>query len=420
MSGVIKFSPSDRHRWANCPASLKLTKDLPSKPPGKSAIEGTHAHTLLEQCIILGLINAHELKGVEMVDHEGKFKVTDKMANLVNVAIDFIKATPHDSLFAERKVNCDWFLPDHLKGKMNGKIDITLISDGGKTVHIADFKAGMGVVSADENLQMEEYLLGVSNEYPNAEKFVLHIIQPAIGVLGKPVVSSYEVLAVTIPDRIIRIIEQAEATLVDDPPVVPGDSQCSHCGINATCKARVDQTMQKTELMFSQSSIVEQVVDKDMTTIDDKKLAELMDALPAMKQMIKAVEEEVTRRAGTKEGFPGYKLIKGRGSRSWIQDEEKMVGVFARMGIPKKALYKQEFVSPAGAEKLTFEKAGKSVGLSKEQILKLNENYIVTTEGKPQLVPSSDPRPSINDVQVAKIESMFEPTTTDGLPDWMK
>ena len=57
MSAHAQLSPSKRHRWALCPGSIREEAKFPDERSGAAAIDGTHSHTLLEFCILEGLID---------------------------------------------------------------------------------------------------------------------------------------------------------------------------------------------------------------------------------------------------------------------------------------------------------------------------------------------------------------------------
>ena len=85
------LSPSTRHRWGNCPGSVREERAYPESSSGLSAIEGTHSHTLLEQCIQGGLVDPHTRVGHLLTDHEGEFAVDNDRADRVAVAVNYVR-----------------------------------------------------------------------------------------------------------------------------------------------------------------------------------------------------------------------------------------------------------------------------------------------------------------------------------------
>jgi hypothetical protein len=96
------------------------------------------------------------------------------------------------------------------------------------------------------------------------------------------------------------------------------------------------------------------------------------------------------------------------------------------MGVPKHAVYETKLVSPAKAEKLTWEKRdGTKVALSRKQIDRLAAEYIKKSTGEPKVTLESDPRPAIK-MNVSHLFSPVEiPVPTESpapdaeLPSWL-
>ena len=89
MTTHSKLSPSARHRWGVCPASVREEAKYPERPSGPAAIDGTHSHTLLEHCINAGE-NATKSIGRTFKDDDGEFKVDADRAERVQFALDYV------------------------------------------------------------------------------------------------------------------------------------------------------------------------------------------------------------------------------------------------------------------------------------------------------------------------------------------
>jgi hypothetical protein len=76
MSAHSKIGASSMHRWASCPGSVRLSKDMPNTS-SKYAEEGTMAHELAEK-----LLTNQE---VDLSQYE------DEMVEAVKVYVDAIK-----------------------------------------------------------------------------------------------------------------------------------------------------------------------------------------------------------------------------------------------------------------------------------------------------------------------------------------
>jgi len=425
-----KLSPSKRSRWALCPGSIREEAKYPDPGSGPAAADGTHSHTLLEHCINMGK-PAHSCIGASMNDHEGPFIVDTDRASRVQVALDYIYSRFSSEwerdhvkgckLISESKVD-----PEHLLGRddLSGTVDVQII--GGDTLELIDYKDGMGVVTAEGNLQLEQYAYGVLAGYklPVNAKYPfktirMTIIQPKMALRGMPAITSHDVSVRDLLSRMGIIVTQAAATDAPDAPLVPGESQCKFCRAKGSCSALASNVMKEVGIMFqpvvSQTlDVAQQSADKDPSTMDDAQIRQIMEAAPLMRQLLEGVEKEALRRLEAGQTIPGLKLVNGRGSRAWALPEDKMAEKLVKMGIPKTAIYETKLVTPAKAEKLTWEKRdGSKVTLTERQLKTMETEYVVKMAGKLSVAPESDGRPAV----VLNAAPLF--SAVESLPSWL-
>ena len=141
--------------------------------------------------------------------------------------------------------------------------------------------------------------------------------------------------------------------------------------------------------------VAQQSADKDPSTMDDAQICQIMEAAPLMRQLLEGVEKEALRRLEAGQTIAGLKLVNGRGSRVWALSEEETADKLVKMGIPKSAIYETKLVTPAKAEKLTWEKKGEKVTLSERQLSRMEQEYVTKLAGKLTVVPESDSRPAV-------------------------
>ena len=426
MSDHAKLSPSKRSRWALCPGSIREEAKYPEEGSGPAAIDGTHSHTLLEVCIKSGN-SAHFYVGQLMTDHEGSFHVDADRADRVQVALDYIAERSTGGLFkviSEQKVD-----PAHLLGRddLSGTVDVQI--EGFDCLELIDYKDGMGIVSAEGNLQLEQYAYGVlagyklpvNGTYPFA--FVkMTIIQPKLALRGMSAITSHVVPVSDLLANMGTIITQAAATDKPDAPLVPGESQCKFCRAKGSCSALASNVMKEVGIMFQPVvtqtlDVAQQSADKDPSTMDDAQIAQIMEAAPLMRQLLDGVEKEALRRLEAGGTIPGLKLVNGRGSRAWALPEDQMAMKLIKMGIPKTAVYETKLVTPAKAEKLTWEKRdGTKVTLTDRQLQRMEQEYVSKLAGKLTVVPESDGRPAV----IKNAAPLFSAVTTPAeLPAWL-
>ena len=426
MSDHAKLSPSKRSRWALCPGSIREEAKYPDTGSGPAAADGTHSHTLLEHCIKTGE-HPLSLTGNSVVDHEGPFVIDAARAERVLVALDYVEKRVAEynglcKVISETKVD-----PAFLLGRsdLSGTVDIQII--GGDTLELIDYKDGMGVVTAEGNLQLEQYAYGVlagyklpvNGDYP-IKTVRMTIIQPKLALRGMPAITSHDVSVRDLLSRMGIIVTQAAATDAPDAPLVPGESQCKFCRAKGSCSALASNVMKEVGIMFqpvvSQTlDVAQQSADKDPTTMDDAQIAQIMDAAPLMRQLLEGVEAEALRRLQAGQSIPGLKLVNGRGSRAWALPEEQMAEKLVKMGIPKGAIYETKLVTPAKAEKLTWAKRdGSKVTLTERQLKTMETEYVVKMAGKLTVAPESDGRPAV----VLNAAPLFSAVDWS-LPSWL-
>lgn len=437
MSDHAKLSPSKRSRWALCPGSIREEAKHPDTGSGPAAVDGTHSHTLLEYCIKDGLINPMTRVGDVLTDHEGEFVVDADRAARVKVAVDYIRER-HDGVWARDPEKGCYILsekrvdPAYLLGRddLSGTVDCQIV--GEDWIELIDYKDGMGVVSAEGNVQLEQYAYGVlagyrlpvNVQYP-IKRIIMTIIQPKLALKGMKAITSWERDVSDLLSNMGTIIAQAAAT--DDPnaPLVPGEVQCKFCRAKGSCSALAGNVMKEVGVMFQPVvnqtlDVAQQSADKDPATMDDQQIRQIMEAAPLMRQLLEAVEKEALRRLEAGQAIPGLKLVHGRGSRAWALPEDEMAEKLVKMGIPKTAIYETKLVSPAKAEKLTWEKRdGAKVSLSERQLKRMEQEYVVKLAGKLTVVPESDSRQAVITNAAPLFSAVEAAPAAESLPSWL-
>jgi hypothetical protein len=407
MSTHAALSPSKRHRWAACPGSVREEAKYPEPPSGPAAIDGTHTHTLLEWSVENKLANPHEREGYVLKDHEGEFTVDSARAARVKVAVDYIVSRVAEfnglcEVISETRVDPKWFMG---RDDLGGTVDVQII--GGGVLELIDYKDGMNVVEVEGNPQLEQYAIGVlagcklghnvADQYP-WHTVRMTIVQPKLALKGMSPISTWEVDVKYLLDRIEVLSREARAT--DDPqaPLLPGEKQCQYCAAKGGCSALAQKAMSEVSVMFKPQAmdLAQQSADKDPTTMSDQQITQIMEAAPLMRQLLEGVEKEALRRLKAGQPVAGLKLVNGKGSRVWALPESEMAEKLVAMGIPKSAVYETKLVTPAKAEKLTWEKRdGTKMQLSDRQLKTMENEYVVKMAGKLTVVPESDSRPAV-------------------------
>ena len=425
MSTHANLSPSKRHRWGLCPGSIREEAKYPDDRSGPAAIDGTHTHTMLEFCLS-GPWEPEELVGQTMQDNDGKFLIDAERAERVRIAIDYVKQRvveqPGCKVIAEQRVN-----PNRLiaRDDMSGTVDIQI--HGTDVLEIVDYKDGMGAVQAEGNAQLELYAVGaladVGEPYP-WKRVRMTIIQPKMALRGQPAITSHEVDISEILAIVDRLVIEGAAVDAPDAPLVPGESQCKFCKAKGSCAALASNVMKEIGIMFQPTvmslDVAQQSADKDPSTMDDAQILQIMEAAPLMRQLLEGVEKEALRRLQSGQAITGLKLVNGRGSRAWALQDDEIAEKLVKMGIPKGSVYETKLVSPAKAEKLTWEKRdGTKVQLTDRQLKRMEQEYVVKMAGKLAVATESDSRPAVV-MNAAPLFSAVEAApAADTLPSWL-
>jgi hypothetical protein len=426
MTAHAKLSPSKRDRWSRCPASVREEAKYPEERSGASAIDGTHSHTLLSHCIE-NHVDATEMIGIKLSDHEGEFVVDAERAERVQSALNYIdervKALGDCKVYSEVKVDLS---PIFGRTDLNGTTDVVIISND--TLEVIDYKDGRGEVIVTGNLQLDQYTWGIVAQLgANLTQTTIRqtIIQPKMRGVGSNGITWSQ----TSIDEFLSGKDRlaAEAAACDDPdaPFNPGEKQCQWCRHKGACSALANQNMAAMGIDLTKMNMVQDAVDKEPSTMTDQQIREIIEAAPLIRQMLDAVEKEALARLDSGKVIEGLKLVRGRGSRSWAYPEDVMATKLIKLGIPKGELYKTSIISPAQAEKLTWKKRDGTVKqLTERQLAVLHDEYITKSDGKLTVASAFDERPAV----VRDVSSMFAPIVEAAaplpdflqVPDWMK
>jgi hypothetical protein len=367
--------------------------------------------------------------GVKLKDDDGEFVIDQSRAERVKVAIDYIADKLPAEVISEKRVNPQWFTG---RDDLSGTVDCQIVSDD--ALEIIDYKDGMAPVDAANNLQLEQYAIGKLAEYklpinmPQMYPFKevrMTIIQPKLALRGMNPVVSWVVPVSHLLDRVRTLTLEAMATDAPNALLVPGESQCKYCRAKGSCSALASNVMKEIGVMFQPVKtdvldVAQQSANKDPAVMSDDQIRQIMEAAPLMRQLIEGVEKEAQRRLESGQSIPGLKLVNGRGSRAWVLPEDEMAEKLIKMGIPKTAIYETKLVSPAKAEKLTWEKRdGTKVTLTDRQLKLMNQEYVAKLAGKLTVAPESDARPAVTTNAAPMFAAVEVAPATESLPSWL-
>ena len=422
-----RLSPSSSARWIACPGSVREEAKYPEPPSGQAAIDGTHTHTVLEQCVNNGFMDPMLIVGTTLKDHEGEFTVDVEQAKRVTKAIGYLrKRYDHLSTVGPVRVTSECRVDaGQLLGRndIHGTADVILETTG--FVEVVDYKDGFTPVEAEYNTQMTIYAAGVlagMDDHSPIENVRMTIIQPKMVELNREPISHWDISK----DDLMKSFEDIgiAANATDNPlaELVPGDVQCKWCRAKGSCKALTTKALEEAQLMFADIDVAKEAAEKEPNEMSDEELARIIEAIPLIKQLIDGAEKEAMRRFETGHRVPGLKVIRNPGRRKWALPEEEMAEKLKRMRMPKDVIYKTTLISPKQAKEARWEMTvkGEKVEscLSERQIARLDKEYIAMTQGSLKVVPASTSGAEV----IMDAESIFEDVkpAEPELPAWLQ
>lgn len=357
MTAHAALGASNAHRWLHCPGSVNAESTLPDTS-SVFAQEGTAAHDLAESALTTSDA------ALDLFENQ-------EMADFVRVYTDYVRglSAGSDMVMIEQRVDYSDWVPGGF-----GTADAIILR--GDTLHVCDLKYGMGVqVYAEDNPQGMLYALGAYAEVGNivdVRKVSIAIIQPRLDHI-----SEWEISV----DDLLRwaewVTQRAEATRADDAPRQPGEKQCRFCKAKHNCKALADHVQ---GILLTDFDDLGALPNPD--TLTDAQIGAALSAKSLIDGWINAVTSHVTERLESGDGFPGFKLVAGRSSRSWVDDDAAQAALVGMIG-DKATVTK--VISPAQADKALGAKRKAEIA-----------DMVKTSSGKPTLAPDSDKRAALN------------------------
>ena len=364
------LSASSAHRWLECPPSAVANEVYPDQETS-FAHEGTLAHEVAEIMARNG----------SFVKEDAKEGVTLEMIECARGYADYIEEQTkcmEAIVLLEQRVDFSPWVPGGF-----GTCDCILIQDD--TLTIIDYKYGQGVpVSAVDNPQMKLYALGAMNDYGIAmdvSKVEMHIYQPRLNNISKDVITVEALMEWA--EKTVK--PTAEKAIEGTGKYAPGE-HCRFCQHGGKCRAL---TKLCTEFIETHGLKI------SLPVLAPHEVADIL-AMEAMLTMwLKKVKEQALTTMMEGGEIPGYKIVAGRGSRSWADDLE-VANILKAAGYTQEDITKTTLLSVAALES----------AIGKKKVAELVGGQILSSTGSPTIAPITDKRPAYD--RLAEAQADFQ------------
>jgi hypothetical protein len=352
---------------------MEAERSLPDTTSA-AAEEGTRAHELLERLLLGQNPEGHE--GAEMVGY-------------VMQAVRWVESWTDKGykLLVEQAVDPKWLFND---ADCWGTGDIILYTPG--HLIIADFKYGYTEVQAEDNPQLIAYAVGALDlkglpPVESIKEVTMAILQPRL--FGGATVKSVTVPTADLLDIAQSIALSLAGNREPDAPRYPEEKACVFCKAKLNCPERLQSALDNTAALFNAALMPEEAkevseiyTDMGIAGMDVQELANLADLTAMLTAVFNDIDGEIVERIHQGIDVPGYKLIRGQGSRKWNLSEEELHRKFKNLGIPKSHYMVVKMGHPNLLEKFEPLSDAKRENLA---------NLWTSSKGNEKLVTSSTP-----------------------------
>lgn len=287
------LSPSASHRWMSCPASVMMSKGIPSKS-SEYAKEGTAVHKVIELSI---------KNNMSPLSFRGKVvegvTITDTMARNAWHFVEYFNTHHLQEIdIGESELWIDLkFLG--IEGLDGGTADGVLVTKDSITV--LDYKNGSGVkVESYMNTQLLCYAVGLVHMFKGRKEVTLVIIQP--NVCEEPIEWTLTTAEVMFWCKYV-LVPKAKACFDSLAPCCPSSSACRFCPCAGSCKACYERMNLCVRSDFASEAILPAV---ESLTQEQKERVVYHGGM--IRNFIEAVENSV--KDDLMRGVAGYSLLK--------------------------------------------------------------------------------------------------------------
>ena len=320
------FGGSTASRWLSCAASTSLLNEMPRRPAGIAAEEGTAQH----YCLDVLLRDASKMPQDFLGATINGIKITEFHVAQMEIALAAYEELSQDfegNIKSEHRVT--------ITDDVWGTADILLFNKDHLVV--ADFKFGtQGIIEAEMNDQALFYAVAARKTLRIDPKTVeLVIIQPAMD----PAIDRH-----TVPSSVLDAFEESvyaavKAAKAPHPRPTEGE-WCKWCDAKLICPAKLGALQTLT-------------LPNHALKLDD--VGALLLKIKGLEDWAAQAEERIHHELENGVPVKGWKLVNRRAVRQW-KSEEKAIAAFRKARLKSSEYQITKLVSPSQAEKLIDKK----------------------------------------------------------------
>lgn len=328
--------------WAECPGSVRLSKDAQCTPPSPYMIEGTNDHKLAELSF---------QQGLDPSDVEVDFDVPEDRLEAVRLYVQTVRTDEALEDVVWRGVEFRVSLTD-LHPELYGTGDYGFSTQTG-CLFVYDYKSGAGHVVESFD-QQKYYALGAlklaRQDINGITDIELVVVQPRAYHPDGPVRRHRMTAKDLYQWQNEFLIPAAKAT--DDPGalLVPGE-HCHFCKAISFCPALRGQMLELAQTTFTE--IQDDITLPNPEELSPEQLARVLDFAGIIGAWSREVAGHAQGLLESGHEIPGYKLVNKKAQRRW-SDEAAFIAAFE--GGYGDELYTKKLISPAQAEKIIGKK----------------------------------------------------------------
>jgi Protein of unknown function (DUF2800) len=328
------FGGSVAARVLRCPASVDLVRKVPAylHRPSAYADRGTACHAAIA---LLLAKDTHAPVESLVGKTFGSYTITrDDVENALWPAYAYAETlldTPEAEYYLERRVV--------FPAIANTWGTVDLLVRIGRTIHVVDFKFGVGVrvlalsPDGDEdviNAQLLFYAAAARHSLPEffagVDEIVLTILQPVSVEIDAEMVSSIAVTHAELDEFVTAYRAACEEALSGAPRLQPG-SWCRFCPARPICPAHTGPLLDLAQFAVPAAT-------PPSTDAYLQALAAGLDLVEAIKDLRTALHDQAKRALENGDRVPGYALSAGRAERRW-HNEDAAIGALIRLGLAR-------------------------------------------------------------------------------------